>query len=458
MSVILAAILLASPLPITGPRDAALAQGTSAPRQVSVESLIYDLKNPDAERRRDAVTQLGVNKVQRATPDLVALASDPDPGVRRALVATLIQVADVRALPGLMTLSADSERDIRDKAIEGLTNAYLPQESGLVVTLNRMANFFNPWSDEWAEVIVEPDLPLDPAVVDAVQARLQDTDAGIRAKAARSLGILRGRTAVPALMSALREDKSDGVRFEAVRALRKIGDPAIGADLIPLIPINAPKVRNEVVLTLGRLREASAVSELTRLTEKELAAGRREWDRTFLLNLVAALAAIGNPDSKPLFVRLQTAEDVDLRRLGYEGVARGRADATPQEVSDMARVRLAEKQATVKLAQDFALYRMGRKEHLQELVGALGSRRSNTQARDYLLDLRPAEVPDLYPYANSPDTNVLEALAEVLGLVGDASALPTLRELVRDTRGQVSAFAGQAIRRIDARAARGSEG
>lgn len=440
-------------LPSSAPPVALAQAKPAATRQVPVESLIYDLKNPDAVRRREAVTQLGLNKVQRATPDLVPLATDPDPSVRRALVATLIQVGDVRALPGFITLSADAERDVRDKAVEGLTNLYLPQESGLVVTLNRVANFFNPWSDEWADVVVEPDLPVDPAVVDAITARLQDTDGGIRAKAARSLGILRGRTASGALMSALKDDQSDAVRFEAVRALRKIGDRSIAPDLVPLIPINAPKVRNEIVLTVGRLRDATAVPELTRLAEKELGAGRREMDRTFALHLVAALAAIGSPESRPLFVRLQTSTDADLRRLGFEGVARGQADFAAEDVSETARRRLAEKDGTVRMAQDFALYRMGRKEHLQELVRALGSRRTNAQARDYLLDLHPNEVPDLYAYSNSPDANILEALAEILGLVGDATALPTLRELVRDTRGQVSAFAGQAIRRIDARTA-----
>ena len=50
---------------------------------------------------------------------------------------------------------------------------------------------------------------------------------------------------------------------------------------------------------------------------------------------------------------------------------------------------------------------------------------------------------------------MLEALAEILGLVGDARSLPALRELVRDTRGQVSALAGQAIRRISARTGAG---
>ena len=50
------------------PAASALAQT----RQVPVESLIYDLKNPDPVRRREAATTIGQRKVQSATPDLVA--------------------------------------------------------------------------------------------------------------------------------------------------------------------------------------------------------------------------------------------------------------------------------------------------------------------------------------------------------------------------------------------------
>jgi HEAT repeat protein len=402
------------------------------------------------------VTLLGQNKVQRATPDLVPLASDPDVSVRRALVLTLMQMADIRSLPGFVTLTSDPERDIRDKAIEGLTNLYLPQESGLVVTINRVANFFNPWSDEWAEILVEPDLTVDASAIAALTSRLQDGDEAIRVKTARSLGILRGRSATPSLLAAIREDRSDAVRFEAVRALRKIADPTVGADLLPLLPINEPKVRYEIVYTLGRLRYAESVPELTRRLETELAAAERDQDHVNVVQLLGALAFIGHPDSKPVFMRLRDSEDADMRRMAYEGLGRVPLQALPPEVTDAAAARLAEKETRVRLAQDFALYRMGRPEHLNEVILGLGARRSYTQAREYLLDFRGAEVHNLYMHTANNDVNIREALAEILGLVGDESSLPSLRELLRDTRGQVSAFAGQAIRRIEARKGPGS--
>ncbi len=428
--------------------SAAPAAASQATRQVPVDSLVYDLRNPDPVRRREAVAAIGTNKVQRATPDVVSIAGDPDTSVRRAVVVTLQQLGDIRALPGLVALTNDPERDIRDQAIAGVTNLYLPQDSGLIVTLNKVANFFNPWSDEWAEVIIEPDLETDPTVVPALAARLQDPHDGIRVKAARSLGILRGHGAIPQLTAAIKEDRSAAVRFEAVRALRKIGDPAVAPDVLPLALSTDPRLRTEAVLTVGRLRHRPSLPELTRLFTKEAALPRRQADTAFRAALLEAIALIADPQSKELFTRYRRHEDADLRTHAHAGLARL---ADPALVTEISRDRLAESDPQVQTAQAYALYRMGRKEYLEEVVKALGSRRTNTRAREYLLELRGPAVADLYPLAKLEDVNLREALAEILGLIGDGGARATLTELGRDTRGQVAALARQALQRVNAR-------
>ena len=89
-------------------------------RQVPADSMVYDLKNPDPVRRKEAAATLGKNKIQRATPDLVAAVGDSDASVRRAIVIALQEMQDPRALPGFVTLSSDAEKDIRDRSIEGI--------------------------------------------------------------------------------------------------------------------------------------------------------------------------------------------------------------------------------------------------------------------------------------------------------------------------------------------------
>ena len=129
------------------------------------------------------------------------------------------------ALPGLVALTSDPEKDIRESAVTGVTRLYLPRESGIGPSLTRVVNFFNPNSDEWANVVIEPDLAVDPTVVPALQARLQDPSDSIRIKAARAIGILRGRAAVPMLVLVMKEDRNSSVRFEAIRASARSATP-----------------------------------------------------------------------------------------------------------------------------------------------------------------------------------------------------------------------------------------
>jgi HEAT repeat protein len=418
-------------------------------RQVPADAMIYDLKNPDPVRRKEAAASLGHNKIQRATPDLVAAVGDSDPAVRRAIVIALQEIQDPRALPGFVTLSSDPEKDIRDHAIEGMTSAYLPRESGLVVTLNKVGTFFNPWSDEWADVVIEPDLHVDQSVTDALRQRLrEDADGGLRAKAARSLGILRAGDAVSDLATALRGDKVNNVRFESIRALRKIGDPSVGPQLVELISYGDSKVRNEVVYTIGRLRYAAAVPQLTEQYTKELAVTGRNIDRVFRERLIGALAYIGDPASKDLFMHEKANVDTALALHAYEGLAR---IADPSTLNDISTDRLRTKDAKLLDAQAWALYRLGRKEFLTAVVDGLGDRRTNHESREYLLELTHDQVPDLFPFATHKDVNVREALAEILGLVGDDRAVPVLQDLSRDKSGEVADLAAQALHRIGAR-------
>jgi HEAT repeat protein len=423
---------------------------TASTRQVPVDSLIYDLKNPDPVRRKEAANLLGVNKVQRAVPDLVSAASDADPAVRREIVLALDKLLDPRSIPAFVKLMSDPERDIREKCIHGVINLYLPQESGLGVTLMKVANFINPWSDEWSDTVVEPGVVIDRTVVDALRGRLEDFDEGIRVKAARALGILKGKEALPVMLDTLRRDRSNPVRFEVIRSLRKIGDTSVAKDLMNYLAYNESKVRNEAVFTLARFRHTDAVAELTSLYEKESKLPVKKMDKAYREFLLDALAFIAAPASKDLFIKEKKNPDDNLRLHAVEGLAR---IGDPALVTEISRDRLAEKEPRLRTAQAFALYRMGRKEYLDELVDALAKRRSHNEAKQYIVEFKPDELPDLYAQSKKNDVDTRESLAEIFGLVGDSAAIPVLQELNKDRRGQVSALANQALRRINARTA-----
>jgi HEAT repeat protein len=441
MRLVLSAILATTLL-------APVAAAAQATRQVPVDSLIYDLRNPDPVRRREAVVLIGQNKVQRAVPDVVAIAGDPDASVRRAIVSTLQTLDDIRSLPGLVALTSDPERDIRESAVTGVTKLYLPRESGIGPSLTRVVNFLNPYSDEWADVVIEADLPVDPSVIPALQARLSDPSDGIRIKAARSIGILRGRPAVAALVLVMKEDRNPTVRFEAIRALSKIGDTSAAPDILPFTLSTDAKLRTEAARALGRFHDRNALTELTRLYLKEAALQKRQADAAFRAALMEAIALIADPSSRELFERQRSHDDAAVRAEAYAGLARvGDASLTTAVSKD----RLTETDVQVQVAQAFALYRFGRKEYLEEVVKALGSRRTSARARQDLLELRQNEVADLGALSRLEDIGLRESIAEILGLIGDGSARPVLQDLAKDTRGQVAPLANQALERIGAR-------
>lgn len=423
---------------------------TSQTRQAPVDSLIYDLKNPDPARRKEAAMRLGSNKIQRAVPDLVVAAKDSDPSVRREIVIALDKMSDMRSLPAFVALISDPEKDIREKCIGSIINLYLPKEGGLVVTLTKVAKFFNPWSDEWADVVIEPGIAVDPTAITALRDRLQDSEEGIRVKASRALGILRGKDAIPAMLQNLRTDRSNLVRFEILRALRKTGDTGVAKDLMNYVGYSDSKVRNEAVFTIGRFRYRDAVSELTRLYEKESSLPRKEIDKSYRERLLDALSFIAERSSEELFKKEAKNLDDTLRLHAAEGLAR---IGDPSIVSDISRDRLHEKDSKIRTAQAYALYRMGRKEYLDELVRSLANHKTHNEAKQYLVEFRTDELPDLYAHCKNNDVNIRESLAEILGLVGDTRAIDVLHELSRDTRGEIAALASQAIRRINARAA-----
>ena len=88
-------------------------------------------------------------------------------------------------------------------------------------------------------------------------------DSGIRADAARALGELRNRLAVPPLVGALR-DENRLVRKNAVEALGKIGDNAALGPLIEALNDEDCFVQAKAAAALGKIGDKRAVDPLLR--------------------------------------------------------------------------------------------------------------------------------------------------------------------------------------------------
>jgi HEAT repeat protein len=407
-------------------------------QQASTDSLIYDLKNPDAPRRLAAARDLGIAKFQPAIPALLPLAEDPDASVRRQVELALEAMENIGVLPGLVQLTADSEPDIRDRAVQALVSLHLPRATGPTAALAKLGSLINPPSDD--DAFIEPDVPVDASVVIALRARMSDSEDRSRRHTSRGLGIVHAQSAIPELLLAVAQDRDPDVRFEAVHAIKKIGDRSAGARLLPLLDLNVERVRNEIITTLGSLKYRGAVPDLTRVYEQMKPA---DWARVLALS---ALADIADPASRPLFLAAKDDKNVYIRLYGNEGLARL---VDPSLGSMMAAERLIEKNVRVQTAQAFGLLRMGREEYLDELIRRLDKPTTRDLAREYLIETAPAQRPALFA-SRSTSATIRAELADVFGLMVDRSALPALEELARDSDGDVARNAEWAIRRITA--------
>ncbi len=414
------------------------ALGADQPRKVSIESLLYDLKSPDPVRRQTAARELGVARHKPAIPQLIPLAQDPVASVRREVELTFERMRDIAALPGLLTLAADIENDIRARAVDALVDLHLSHTEGVTGTLTGLRDLIVGRPDGDLDLVIEPDVPVDPSVVETLRVRLTDSERGIRRSAIPGPGILVARPAVPDLLKVVREDRDNGLRFDGVRSIRKIGDASIAAELVPLLNINGDGVRNELIATIGSMRYHGAVPELTRIVEQT-----KRGDPTGALAL-AALADIADPASTPLFERYRADKDDLMRLYANEGIARTADAAAKTQISG---ARLVEKNAWVRTAQAFALLRLGQSEYLDELIRGLDSWSTRDLAKEYLQETRGADRQALFaPRAASATAR--ESLADVFGMMGDPDALPRLQELSHDSEKSVARAAERATKRI----------
>jgi HEAT repeat protein len=417
----------------------------------SVEGLLYDLKHPDAKQRQEAARLIGENRIREAVPALIEAAGDADTEVRYQVAKALFEVNDPRALKTYIAFTKDVDKRIQRIGIEGIVGIYVIQPEGFTEDLKKLVDLMNPLSQGYNPLLVEPYQPVSDEAVVAIADLLFSSDKGLRKGAASALGILRGKAALPAIQDALDRETDDRIKVELIWTIQKIGDPAAGEALIPYIRDGNKLVHDEAILALGRLRVSEAVPQLNELYR----VGIEERQKVFGIvpvsgkddlqkKVLEALSYIGDRRSIDLFEDALEDERDFYRRFGAEGLGRcgDRAYA-----GLLARKYLRENSKPVKLALGFALFRLGREEHIVELVDASTS----DQGHSYLLELTAEEVRMLYPYVQSERDDVKIQLLDAIGMKGEAAALDVVQGFVGHENVDVASAANLAIRRLSGR-------
>jgi HEAT repeat protein len=158
----------------------------------------------------------------------------------------------------------------------------------------------------------------------------------------------------------------------------------------------------------------------------------------------AVAAAPVRDEMKTLISQLGERDPV-IRQRAAEELAK-RADTEQLKLVDGYRVQ--EKNARVKVALDWALYRMGKNESLFALVRALDSAQGD-QATAYLAQLDSPQP--LYIFLNRTKRVAQVRLLEVLGEIGDAETLERIKPALESFEPTVAVAAEQATEQIGKR-------
>jgi len=173
-----------------------------------------------------------------------------------------------------------------------------------------------------------------------------------------------------------------------------------------------------------------------------------------LLLIIASAAGVRAQSGEDEVSASGTVAEAQKQLASRDPLLRQRAAEELAQLADPANrkllegYRLQEKNARVRLALDWALYRIGKTEMLFTVVRALDSTRAE-QSSAYLSTL---ESPDpLYLFLDSLNGNTQVKLLEVLAKIGDAATLDKIKPHNQSPDPKVAEAAQHATREIEGR-------
>jgi len=406
----------------------------------------------DAKQRAKAVRDYAKGAGSEIIPKLEPYLSDPDVDVRLEAVKAIVDIGTQRSLDPLIKAAADNDPEIQIRAADGLVNFYVPGyiKTGLTASLKRVGASIKGKFTDTNDLVIDPYVEVRPEVVVAL-GRIARGGASLesRANAARAIGILRGRQAIPDLEEALRS-KDTQLLYESLVALQKIRDPDAGPKIAFLLHDLNEKVQVTAIETTGLLTNRGAITDLRDILDRS---------KKMPVKRAALTAMAQMPDAQlhGVYTAYLDNKDEGLREAGAEGIGRLK---DPADSATAERAFGEENKTGPRLSLAFALVELGKRgtgefDALRYLINNLNSSGYRGVARPYLTELaRDPEVRQaLYPILKESTATKDEktGLAEVLAVSGDRESIPPLEMLAQDPDAEVAQAARRSLQSLRAR-------
>ncbi len=403
-----------------------------------------DPSSEDARERARAAKALA-DRGPSALPELRKLLQDPVYDVRLEAVKSIVQIGTRDSLDALIEATRDPDPEIQIRATDGLVDFYLPGyvRTGLTATLRKVGKTIKGRFTDVNDQVIPLHIEVRPDVIEALgKLASGGSTMDVRANAARAVGVLRGRAAVPYLLEAVRS-KNSQVIYESLIALQKIQDPSAAPGISFLLRDLDDRVQIAAIETTGLLGNKQALPQLYDVLKTARNARVRRAALT-------AIAMLPDEASRPFYNQYINDKDELMRAAAAEGFGRLR---NPADVEMLERAFEAEKRMNPRLSMAFALVLLGKTElsefsPLRYLVNALNSASYHGVATPFLVEAaRDTAVRRQLEVALKGGSKLEKIrLAGVLARSGDAQSIAHLEELTRDPDAEVGTEAAAALR------------
>jgi len=403
----------------------------------------------DTKARVKAVRDLA-KQGQDSVPKIAPYLTDMDLSVKLEAVRALVDLGGPRSIDPLVRATQDPDPEIQIRATDGLVNFYLPGfiKTGISGSLSRVGNAVKAKFTDTNDQIIDAYVQVRPEVIQAL-GKLARGGASLeaRANAARALGILRGRAAVPDLIDAL-HSKDTLVMYESLVALQKIRDPDSAVRIQFLLNDLDPKIQMAALETTGILRNREAAQGVRDVLDH---ASSQKVKRAAL----ESLAMIGDPADRSRFLRDLNDKDDNIRAAAAEGLAR---IGNPGDRPALDKLFTSEHSMSPRISDAFALVAMGNLDTgefspLRYLVNTLNSKSWRGIALPFLTEVaREQKVRTaIYPLLPAATKDEKIQLSIVLGRSGGPDSVPYLESLSTDTDVDVASEGVRQLRSLRAR-------
>jgi HEAT repeat protein len=220
-------------------RRAAEELGKTGSRE-AVAPLLQAVQDPDTEVRRNVVRSLGQLRDQSAITMLLKAIEDSSSEVRRD------------AIDALVSLYVDPQ-----------------SEFILTRQAKKVYKTINLFSDKVKDdpTVVRPGIQVNQAVIEGIARRLKDPDESNRMSAAYALGIFQAQQAIPQMLEAMQYGSAQ-LKIALLRSFYKIRDTSVADRLLPYMNDPDRDVKLEAITTLGLLRGKRALPTLRAFYEQ----------------------------------------------------------------------------------------------------------------------------------------------------------------------------------------------